>query len=287
MPTRTWSSAVHEHLPPQHEPFLDLRAAAGRAAHAAPLRVPEDRGRLQQQVQLLHHPGAARQAASAGRIDDGDARGGAPGERGRQGAAGDLAGHQRLRGRPALRAAAAGAASTTRRASSTWRAALGELGVWVRLHYVYPYPHVDAVIPLMAERRVLPYLDIPFQHGSASVLKRMRRPAHAVDTLARIRAWRARVPGPDPAQHLHRRLPRGDRGGVRASCWRGSMRRSSTGSAASSTHPWRAPPPTRSPITWRPQVQEERYARFMERAAQISAQRLARARRRTHAGAGG
>ena len=71
---------------------------------------------------------------------------------------------------------------------------LGELGVWVRLHYVYPYPHVDEVIPLMAERRVLPYLDMPFQHGSPTVLKRMRRPAHAENTLARIRAWRAQCP---------------------------------------------------------------------------------------------
>src|SRR5439155_20622828 len=71
---------------------------------------------------------------------------------------------------------------------------LGSLGAWVRLHYVYPYPHVDEVIPLMAERRVLPYLDIPFQHGSPSVLKRMRRPAHSENTLARIRAWRAQCP---------------------------------------------------------------------------------------------
>src|SRR5262244_2895950 len=68
--------------------------------------------------------------------------------------------------------------------------ALGELGVWVRLHYVYPYPHVDDVIELMAQGRVLPYLDVPFQHGSASVLKRMRRPAHAENTLERIRRWR-------------------------------------------------------------------------------------------------
>src|SRR5579863_6248321 len=73
-------------------------------------------------------------------------------------------------------------------------AALGELDVWVRLHYVYPYPHVDDVIPLMAERKILPYLDIPFQHGSPSVLKRMKRPAHAVNTLERVRAWRAVCP---------------------------------------------------------------------------------------------
>ncbi|MDQ2953796.1 MAG: 30S ribosomal protein S12 methylthiotransferase RimO, partial [Pseudomonadota bacterium] len=68
--------------------------------------------------------------------------------------------------------------------------ALGELGVWVRLHYVYPYPHVDEVIPLMAEGKVLPYLDIPFQHASPDVLKRMRRPAHQEKTLARIARWR-------------------------------------------------------------------------------------------------
>jgi ribosomal protein S12 methylthiotransferase len=68
--------------------------------------------------------------------------------------------------------------------------ALGELGVWVRLHYVYPYPHVDEVIPLMAERKVLPYLDIPFQHAAPDVLKRMRRPAAQEKTLERIARWR-------------------------------------------------------------------------------------------------
>ena len=73
-------------------------------------------------------------------------------------------------------------------------AALGELGAWVRLHYVYPYPHVDEVIPLMAEGRVLPYLDIPFQHASPSVLKAMRRPAHGERTLERIARWRVICP---------------------------------------------------------------------------------------------
>ena len=67
---------------------------------------------------------------------------------------------------------------------------LGSLGIWVRLHYVYPYPHVDDVIPLMAERKILPYLDVPFQHASPAVLKRMRRPAAQEKTLARIRRWR-------------------------------------------------------------------------------------------------
>ncbi|MGD9650663.1 MAG: 30S ribosomal protein S12 methylthiotransferase RimO, partial [Dongiaceae bacterium] len=68
--------------------------------------------------------------------------------------------------------------------------ALAELKIWVRLHYVYPYPHVDAVIPLMAEGKILPYLDIPFQHASPNVLKAMKRPAHQEKTLERIKAWR-------------------------------------------------------------------------------------------------
>jgi ribosomal protein S12 methylthiotransferase len=72
--------------------------------------------------------------------------------------------------------------------------ALGSLGVWVRLHYVYPYPHVDDVIPLMAEGKILPYLDVPFQHASPRLLKLMKRPADAEDTLRRIEAWRAVCP---------------------------------------------------------------------------------------------
>jgi ribosomal protein S12 methylthiotransferase len=73
-------------------------------------------------------------------------------------------------------------------------AALGELGAWVRLHYVYPYPHVDDLIPLMAEGKVLPYLDVPFQHASPKILKAMKRPAAEAKTLQRIREWRKAVP---------------------------------------------------------------------------------------------
>ena len=72
--------------------------------------------------------------------------------------------------------------------------ALGSLGAWVRLHYVYPYPHVDQVLPLMAEGRILPYLDIPFQHASPRVLKAMRRPAHQEKTLDRLARWRHLCP---------------------------------------------------------------------------------------------
>ena len=72
--------------------------------------------------------------------------------------------------------------------------ALGNLGVWVRLHYVYPYPHVDDIIPMMTDGRILPYLDIPFQHASPRVLKQMKRPAAAENTLQRIHRWRAICP---------------------------------------------------------------------------------------------
>jgi ribosomal protein S12 methylthiotransferase len=93
-----------------------------------------------------------------------------------------------------------------RYASSRWRGrevkarltelctALAELKVWVRLHYVYPYPHVDELLPLMAEGKLLPYLDVPFQHASPAVLKAMRRPAADAQTLERLRDWRALVP---------------------------------------------------------------------------------------------
>jgi len=73
-------------------------------------------------------------------------------------------------------------------------AALSEFGIWIRLHYVYPYPHVDEVIPLMAQGKVLPYLDVPFQHASPRILKLMKRPADSENTLARIRGWRELCP---------------------------------------------------------------------------------------------
>ncbi len=94
----------------------------------------------------------------------------------------------------------------TRYAERTWRdksyrtrmtelcEGLSELGAWVRLHYVYPYPHVDELMPLMAEGRILPYLDIPFQHASPRILKLMKRPGNIERTLERVREWRRQVP---------------------------------------------------------------------------------------------
>ena len=153
--------------------------------------------------------------------------------------------------------------------------ALGSLGVWVRMHYVYPYPHVDAVIPLMAERKVLPYLDIPFQHGSPGVLKRMRRPAHAVNTLERIARWRAECPdltlrstfivgfpGETEAE-FQELLDWLDEAQLdRVGCFKYSPVEGATANALAGHVP--------------PEVQEERHARFMEKAAAISTQRLAR-----------
>jgi len=153
--------------------------------------------------------------------------------------------------------------------------ALGSLGVWVRMHYVYPYPHVDAVIPLMAERKVLPYLDIPFQHGSPGVLKRMRRPAHAVNTLERIARWRAECPdltlrstfivgfpGETEAE-FQELLDWLDEAQLdRVGCFKYSPVEGATANALAGHVP--------------PEVQEERHARFMEKAATISTQRLAR-----------
>ena len=89
---------------------------------------------------------------------------------------------------------ARGRAARCRRRFLDLARALGELGAWVRLHYVYPYPHVDEVIPLMAEGKVLPYLDVPFQHASPAVLRRMKRPAAQEKTLQRIARWRGICP---------------------------------------------------------------------------------------------
>jgi ribosomal protein S12 methylthiotransferase len=151
---------------------------------------------------------------------------------------------------------------------------LGELGIWVRMHYVYPYPHVDDVIPLMAERKVLPYLDIPFQHGSPTVLRRMRRPGLVEKTLNRIRAWRevcpdltirstfiVGFPGETEAEfeELLAWLDEAQLDRV------GAFKYSPVEGAAANDVAPHVPP----------EVQEDRLARFMQRSATISAARLA------------
>ena len=151
---------------------------------------------------------------------------------------------------------------------------LGKLGAWVRLHYVYPYPHVDQVIPLMAEGLVLPYLDIPFQHAAPSVLKAMKRPANEAKVLERIRNWReiapditirssfvVGFPGETEAdfQYLLDWLDEAQLDRV------GAFRFEPVEGAAANALPNPVPE----------EVKEERYARLMERTAAISAAKLA------------
>jgi ribosomal protein S12 methylthiotransferase len=185
-------ASVHEHLPPQHEPFVDLVPAQGiklTPRHYAYLKISEGCnhrcsfciipalrgdlvsrpiGAVLREAEQLVGAGVKEllvisQDTSAYGVD--------------------------------LKYAAESWRGAERRARFFDLAAgLGELGAWVRLHYVYPYPHVDEVVGLMADGGVLPYLDIPFQHANARILKLMKRPAAAENTLERIAAWRAAVP---------------------------------------------------------------------------------------------
>ena len=151
---------------------------------------------------------------------------------------------------------------------------MGKLGAWVRLHYVYPYPHVDRVIPLMAEGLVLPYLDIPFQHASPSVLRAMKRPANEARVLERLKSWRAicpdiairstfvvGFPGETEADfaYLMEWLEEAQLDRV------GAFRFEPVEGAAANALPDPVPE----------EVKEERYARLMELTARISAEKLA------------
>jgi ribosomal protein S12 methylthiotransferase len=151
---------------------------------------------------------------------------------------------------------------------------LGKLGAWVRLHYVYPYPHVDNIIPLMAEGLVLPYLDIPFQHASPKVLRAMRRPANDAKVLQRIRAWREIAPDvairssfvvgfpgetEEDFDYLLNWLEEAQLDRV------GAFRFEPVEGAAANCLPDQVPE----------ELKEERYARVMELTARISAEKLA------------
>ena len=266
-------ASVHEHLPPRHEPFLDLVPAQGvklTPRHYAYLKISEGCnhrcsfciipsmrgdlvsrpvGEVLREAEQLVRAGVKEllvisQDTSAYGVD--------------------------------LKYAAQSWHGAERRARFyDLAAALGELGVWVRLHYVYPYPHVDQVIELMAQGKVLPYLDIPFQHASARILKLMKRPAAAENTLERIAAWRrvapditlrstfiVGFPGETDADFEELlawlRIAKLDRVG----CFEYSP---VEGAAANAL---RQPPVP-------PELKQERRARFMELAAEISAARLA------------
>jgi ribosomal protein S12 methylthiotransferase len=185
-------ASVHEHLPPQHEPFFDLLPAQGiklTPRHYAYLKISEG---------CNHHCSFCIIPSMRGRLASRPI-----GEVLREAEHLVRAGVKELL---VISQDTSAYGVDLKYAAQLWRdqerrarffdlaAALGELGAWVRLHYVYPYPHVDEVIDLMADGRVLPYLDIPFQHASARILKLMKRPAAAENTLERIAAWRRVVP---------------------------------------------------------------------------------------------
>jgi ribosomal protein S12 methylthiotransferase len=266
-------SAVHEHLPPQHDPFLDLVPPQGvrlTPRHYAYLKISEG---CNNKCSFCIIP-ALRGRLASRRIDE------VLREAQRLAAAG-------VRELLVISQDTSAYGADIRYEPATWRGeeyrtrfldlarGLGTLGIWVRLHYVYPYPHVDEVLPLMAARRVLPYLDIPFQHGSPSVLKRMRRPAHAEDVLRRIADWRRQCPDltlrstfivgfpgetDDEFDELLDWLQEAQLD--RVGCFKYSPVEGAAANALGEHVP--------------AEVQEERYARFMERAAAISAGRLAR-----------
>ncbi len=264
--------AVHAHLPPRHDPFLDLVPPQGiklTPRHYAYLKIsegcnhkcsfciiPSMRGRLQSRR-------AAEVLSEAERLVD--------------------AGVKELL---VISQDTSAYGADLRYASDLWQsravrahirdlvAALGRLGAWVRLHYVYPYPHVDEIVPLMADGLVLPYLDVPFQHASPRILKLMRRPAGAENNLERIRAWREICPGITVRSTFIVGFPGETDADFetllefleaaqidRAGCFKYSP---VVGAAANAL-------PDAVPET----VKEERFARFMQTQAEISATRLA------------
>jgi ribosomal protein S12 methylthiotransferase len=267
-------ASVHEHLPPKHEPFVDLVPAQGvrlTPRHYAYLKISEGCnhrcsfciipsmrgdlvsrpvGEVLREAEQLARAGVKEilvisQDTSAYGVD--------------------------------LKYAAQPWRDVARRARFFDLAqGLGELGVWIRLHYVYPYPHVDKVIELMSDGRVLPYLDIPFQHASARILKLMKRPAASANTLERIAAWRRVAPDltirstfivgfPGETEQDFQELLDWLREAQldRVGCFEYSP---VEGAAANELR--------QAAVT--PEVKAERRARFMELSAEISAARLKR-----------
>jgi ribosomal protein S12 methylthiotransferase len=265
-------AAVHQHLPPKHDPFLDLVPPQGvrlTPRHYAYLKISEG---CNNKCSFCIIPDLRGKLASR-RIDD------------------VLREAERLvragvRELLVISQDTSAYGSDLRYAPASWQGAeyetrfidlargLGSLGVWVRMHYVYPYPHVDAVLPLMAEGKVLPYLDIPFQHGSPTVLKRMKRPAAAEGTLDRLREWRRTCPD----LVLRSTFIVGFPGETEAEfeellAWLDEAQLDRVGAFKYS--PVEGARANDAGVHIDPEVQEERLARFMERAQRISAARLA------------
>ena len=265
--------AVHAHLPKRHEPFFDLVPPAGvrlTPRHYAWLKIsegcnhrcsfciiPSMRGRLVSRPigEVMHEAEALVRAGVRELLviaQDTSAYG--VDIRYRTGF---------WRGRP------------LRTRLTELARALGGLGVWVRLHYVYPYPHVDELLPLMAEGRILPYLDVPLQHASPRILRLMKRPAATEDTLARIRRWReicpdlairstfiVGFPGESEADFARLLEFLEEAALDRVGCFKYSPVEGAAANALADPVP--------------EQVKEERYARFMERQEAVSRARLAR-----------
>jgi ribosomal protein S12 methylthiotransferase len=265
-------AAVHQHLPPKHDPFLDLVPPQGvrlTPRHYAYLKISEG---CNNKCSFCIIPDLRGKLASR-RID----------EVLREGERLVRAGVRELL---VISQDTSAYGSDLRYAPATWNGTeyetrfldlargLGSLGVWVRMHYVYPYPHVDAVLPLMAEGQVLPYLDIPFQHGSPSVLKRMKRPAAAEGTLDRLRGWRRVCPD----LTLRSTFIVGFPGETEAEfeellAWLDEAQLDRVGAFKYS--PVEGARANAAGAHIDPEVQEDRLARFMAHAQRISAARLA------------
>jgi ribosomal protein S12 methylthiotransferase len=265
-------AAVHEHLPPKHDPFMDLVPPQGvrlTPRHYAYLKISEG---CNNRCSFCIIPSMRGRLAS--RPIDEVLR------------EGERLVHAGVRELLVISQDTSAYGSDLRYRKARWRDAdyetrfldlargLGSLGAWVRMHYVYPYPHVDAVIPLMADGVVLPYLDIPFQHGSPSVLKRMRRPAHAEDTLARIHGWRRLCPELTLRSTFIVGFPGETEGEFQELLdWLDEAQLDRVGAFAYSPVEGAVANDVAPHVA--PEIQQERLARFMEKAQAISRERLA------------
>ena len=203
-------NAVHGARPAVHDPKFDLLPPQGlklTPRHYAYLKISEG---CNNRCSFCIIPSIARRSRQPpGR--SGALRGRTAGRRRGQGIAGHFARIPAPMASTSNLPRASIAVARYAPNSPTWSRELGNLGAWVRLHYVYPYPHVDEVIPLMAEGKILPYLDIPFQHASPRVLKAMRRPANQEKVLDRLAAWRGicpDLPSARPSSSASRAKPR-------------------------------------------------------------------------------
>ena len=267
-------ASVHEHLPPKHEPFLDLVPAQGvklTPRHYAYLKISEG---CNHRCSFCIIPSMRGDLVSR--------------------PVGEVLREAEQLARAGVKEILVISQDTSaygvdlKYAAQPWRGAerrarffdlaegLGELGVWIRLHYVYPYPHVDKVVELMSDGRVLPYLDIPFQHASARILKLMKRPAASANTLERIAAWRRVVPDLTIRSTFIVGFPgETEQDFEELLAWLREAQLDRVGCFEYSPVEGAAANDLRQPAV-PGEVKAERHARFMELSAEISAGRLKR-----------